>query len=227
MIVGLSDRVTKLLETSKRLEDSQEQARDIAQTADEARKLRESIASLISFFELVRSRLPKSEQKRICDLLVSVEADTEHTREELSKSPRQVAALRQLQTRVGQIRVDLEGCWRSYASAKVRPQTDLLRLVQQLPEMRAQAAKVSRLIERLRRFVDGSPTNTSDLEQFDSALSELTAASSELQGLAPDVRSFLDLVLTGRATVADLTDEVLAWCRQGARDKALQITFKS
>ena len=227
MIVALSGRVSQQLETNRQLELTQQQALDVTQTAEEARKLRESVQNTVLFFQLIQSRLQKGEQKRLCDLLASLAADVANTRQEFAKAPRQVNALRQLQTRGAQIRLDAEGCWHSYATGKVQPQTELLRLVQQLPEMRVQFRTINELVERLRRSADGTPKTASDLAQFDAALAELTKASSQLQGLGPAVRNFLAMVIAGRATVADLTSEVLEWCRQGERDKALQITFKS
>ena len=65
MIVALSGRVSQQLETNRQLELTQQQALDVTQTAEEARKLRESVQNTVLFFQLIQSRLQKGEQKRL------------------------------------------------------------------------------------------------------------------------------------------------------------------
>jgi hypothetical protein len=43
--------------------------------------------------------------------------------------------------------------------------------------------------------------------------------------LDPAISDFLNIVFNGEATLADLSDEILAWCRQGNRARTFKITF--
>jgi hypothetical protein len=63
------------------------------------------------------------------------------------------------------------------------------------------------------------------LAEFDARTAQLQTKLSELEGLSPAIIAFLKAVLDQKATIADLSDEVLAWCRQAGRDHSFRITL--
>ena len=145
--------------------------------------------------------------------------------ENLPYEHRQVPQLKAILKKMKALVADIESAWKKYATEQVAPSLELLRLVQQLPEVHLHKQEFQDLRTRLQSFIEQPPVNTTGLSAFDNTLQELKQRLAGLDGLNSEVRMFLSKVQNGTATLSDMTEEIYQWCRQGQHATAFQVKF--
>lgn len=134
----------------------------------------------------------------------------------------QVPRLEQVERQLKLASQQLDTMWNEAADRQVGPQVALLNLLRQLPEMRARAPELSRLISDLSR-PSNPPRTERDLTAFDE---KLAAAQAQVQGLpelSPGVEAFLRRVAADQATVEDLNKDALRWLQNEGRARLFRI----
>jgi len=227
MIVELAEEACRQLDELDRLEIAKKEANDINATLKELAGIKITAIQLNELCSLLSERLPLRDIQsiEIPKLLKSVQDS--HTKFSHDRERRQVPALRDIASRLQALVVKIEGTWRKYAENLINPHFDLLELVRYLPEVREQEAILNGLKNQLQHHAAILPRTEVELLDFDQKFNRLKSRLANLENLHPDVRNFLRKAYNHQATIADLTDEVIRWCRQGEHAKVFRIDFVS
>lgn len=147
------------------------------------------------------------------------------SREKFMSQYRQIREFDWIEKLVQELKSFLEPAWASYVIVQIQPHFELLNLVEKLPEVTVQGGTLAPLRQRLESASSKLPQRTSHLTQFDADLQTLQSSLANLSGLSSEVTEFLHRIQKGTASITDLTDKVLAWCRENERAGAFKISF--
>jgi DNA repair ATPase RecN len=225
MIVSLSQEVCQQIQEIDHLERLKNNLSSIQATFDALIQLKEVVVQLKALVILLNGRLAEHAIQGVVRGMERLVRDVQASAEKLESQPRQVKELAQLQRKAQNLIDDLKAYWKLYAEEHTRETLELLRLVGYLPEVEAHQTTCQTLTTRLRHYMEHIPLTPAQLFEFDECLKQLNQYLSDIKGLSTEVKTFLDNVLKDQATLADLTDEVLQWCRQGAHSQAFVIRF--
>ena len=224
MIVTQAQKVREQLTTLKKLEEDAENRKDIEATYDELKQVTAALRQFSTLYQRIRGRLDAEKTAYIAAQVGQMAKNIETSQQEFAEKRRQVKALKEANKQVKELTQNAEASWKLYAESQLAPQRELLDLVRQLPEINKQLKEIDALTARLEAFTQSSPKNAAEVKEFDQKLAKLAKRLSNLN-LEPDVETFLRDVLRSQATLADLSDEILEWCRQGDRAKTFKIAF--
>jgi chromosome segregation ATPase len=225
MIVSLSQDVCQQIQEIDYLERLNNNMVAIQATFDALVQLKGIVAQLKVLVILLNGRLAEQIIQGVVRSIERLTRDVQASAEKLESQPRQVKELTQCQRKSQELIDDLKAKWKLYAEEYTREALELLRLVDHLPEVEAKQATYQMLTSRLRHYIEHGPLIPAQLVEFDEYLGQLNQHLSNIEGLSVDVKKFLENVLKDQATLADLTDEVLQWCRQGEHARAFVIGF--
>jgi hypothetical protein len=225
MIVTLAQDVCEQLEEIGQLEDSIHNEGAVKATLDILTKVFEATQQLQVLLTLHRARLLSDELQHFIFIVEEYIEEIKTSEQNFANNPRQTQALNALLSRIQKLTKKIKEQWRLYAIAQTQQLFELLKLVLPLPEVQAQQHIFIDLQGKLTKFFDYPPDSVYALAEFDQALQELRELLSQIEGLSTGVRAFLQKTLDGQATLADLTDEVLQWCREGEHAKVFVVRF--
>ncbi len=227
MIVELAEAACKQLDELDTLEIAKNEASDINATLKELADVKSKAIELSELCLLLSDRLPLREIQSVEIPKILKSVQDSHTKFTRDRERRQVLPLRDIATKL-QIQVQkIEGLWRKYAEGLINPHFKMLELVRILPEVREHEATLNGLKSRLQHYASIMPRTQAELIDFDEKFTRLRTRLVNLENLHPEVKSFLRKAYNHQATIADLTDEVLRWCRQGEHAKVFRIDFVS
>lgn len=227
MIVELAETACKQLDELDALEIAKKEASDINATLKELAEVRSKAVQLNELCLLLSDRLPLAEIQAVEIPRILKSMQDSRTKFTQGRERRQVLPLRDIANRMQTLIVKAEGLWRKYAESLVNPHFDLMELVRLLPEMRTHEVTLRGLKAQLQRHATILPRTRAELDDFDEQLSQLRSRLANLESLHPEVKSFLRKAYQNQATIADLTDEVIRWCRQGEHARVFRIGFLS
>ncbi len=225
MLVSQAQSVQKQLEALKKLEEDEKTRKDMEATYGELQQLSAILRPLVALYHLIHHRLDAEKNTYLAAQVRQIDGRIETSQREFSQQRRQVKPLQENKRQVEELGRDVEAAWKIYAEDQVNPLVELLKLVRRLPEVKVQLGKLDSQKQYLEQFTDRSPKNQQELAEFDQKLQLLSKQLSALN-LETEIRDFLDSVLKNEATLADLSDEILTWCRQGDRARIFKITFR-
>jgi chromosome segregation ATPase len=226
MIVELSSQVGELLAEAGRLEQQQHEVKNIQATRDTLNEVQQKIHSLKMHYQIISPRMADQKIAYIQQQAATIASAIETSRSNFATQRRQEKALKQTEKEVQKILQEIDAYWKHYSTEQIKPHTDMLELVRALPEIASQEATINELVAQLRKLSTASPASHNKITEFDNTLQQLKQRLATLQGLSPQIQDFLRKVQDGRATLHDLTDEVLSWCRQGEHASAFALSFR-
>lgn len=227
MIVELAEAACRQLDELDTLEIAKKEASDINSTLKELADVKSKGIELSELCLLFKGRLSLSDIQSVEIPRILKSIQDSHTKFIRDRERRQVLPMRDVANKLQMQVQKIEGLWRKYAEGLVNPHFDLLELVRILPEVREQEATLNGLKSRLQHYAAIMPRTQAELIDFDEKFARLRARLANLENLPPEVKSFLRKAYNHQATVADLTDEVIRWCRQGEHAKVFRVDFVS
>lgn len=225
MITSLADRACKQLEELSQLEVAKKEADDVVATRKELENVNGKAVELRDQCLLFSNRLPLEEIQFV--ELPKILRDLQLSRKKFidDGERRQVQPLRDISAKLHMQITRINTLWSIYARNLISPYFDLLDLVQILPEVHEQIAILNGLKNKLEHTVSVPPRTWTEVDAFDEALNNMRTRLTQLECLHPEVKGFLQKVHSNQATVADITDAVLRWCRQGEHAKVFRVSF--
>jgi len=161
-------------------------------------------------------------------IVATLRGDAVRIRRQLASSRDEFAAqnfqqatkLTQLKPKVERLLSGTKDAWCAYAEAHVAPFVELTNIAERLPKMAQKLETIVGYLANARKLAQDLPPKTDTVQQFHAHLARLDTLLSDLDGLPGDVRVFLDKLIRGTATFADVTQTVFDWCRaEGLADK--------
>ena len=224
-IAVLAESAYTLLKSIDNLEQNKLNAVNIEDTYTVLKTVKEVAQNIRDLCKLYYNRLPIQDIKQTELPKILKELQLSQAQFATEQQRRQVQELRTISARLNKVKTKIEIEWKNYAEARLLPYFDLHEIVKSLPEVRDQASTLNGLRNQLRHDISVLPLTQNDLSAFDRCFEQYKQRLSTLAHLHPEVRNFLQKANNGTATLADVTDEVLRWCRQGEHAKAFRIQF--
>lgn len=225
MIVALVQQSCRLMQEIDEREQARAEAQSVEDTVQALTLLRETATRLQTSLQLLGQRCPAPE-------IAAARRSSERCATQLTRSaeqfvtqPRQKSDVQAIHIHAQKALEGMQRAWQTYAIACMHEPFDLYRLVASLPEVVARQATYDELQRQLRAAGATMPTSDQQLQAFDQALAQFKRLLHEIEGLSAEVRAFLLKTLDGTASLADVGDEVLQWCRQGRRARTFAVRF--
>lgn len=225
MIVSLAESVCQQIKEIETLQRYKLIAADIHNTREALQSLKEQVLRLRTLLGLIQRRLIESELRIIQMGLEDCSSRLLRSATQFEDQQRQGQELQSIQRWIEEQYSILQQAWKRYARERVSKPIELHTLVYYLPEVVAQQDRYSTLRQKLEDYKEKAPTSARQLQEFDQSLEQFTSLLSGIEGLSEAVKTFLLRTVSGTATLADVTDEVLQWCRQGKHAQAFSIQF--
>ncbi len=227
MITELLGRTSAMVELAQRLKTNQTERNAMAATLAELDKLAEGVQALSAVLRTCRARLGDDALTQILTQAVQIAQDIDQSRLRFATNRRENLPLNNAGRRLQTLIETLAHQWRSHAQQRLAPHREMRKLVGYLPETAASQEQIDQLFEQLERQSGRPPQSEAQLALFDQRLVDLTQLLSGVAQLSPEVRIFLDKVISGGATVADVTPAVSAWLAQEGRAMSFAISFRA
>jgi hypothetical protein len=224
-IVESAEVACKLIDQREALSKAKLEDDNVAATLSELAGVKEKCAQLVGIWRLLKERLLLIDISvtEISPLLQEVQnAHAKFTNEHIT---RQVKPLQEISAKLQTLREEIGQRWREYARGLVQDHVNLWAIVQVLPEMQEQKVVVHELRNALIQYTSTYPQTSAELDDFDAKLEQMTMRLSTIESVHLEVKTFLHKVHMREATIVDLTDEVLNWCRQENRAKVFQVSL--
>lgn len=225
MIVALAERVRQLTTRRGELERAHTEAERIAATDQALRQLTPKMARLLATYELVQYRLTDEDRQAMLQHLLEISRQVSRSHISFAAQRQQSMALDKITAAVEDARSVLLAAWTTSSQSLVGPLVEVLAPLEHLPELQAAAAALQQLKRRLEDRTQRTPASPQELADFDADVHRLRSYLTKVEGLNEDVAAFLHSVVAGTATLADLTDAVVVWCRQGDHARVFKVSF--
>jgi HPt (histidine-containing phosphotransfer) domain-containing protein len=226
MITTRAKNLTALIERTHELEQSAAHAESFQATTAAVVELADRLQELADDARRVVPRLGPASRIEVRRTFESVGEQLHQIRLQLRSNPRQTNEVSRLEKQVVSAAVKLEVCWRSWCDLQLQPHRDALALVSFLPEIQAQQNAIDQALQLAGQLSLSLPKSDESLRSFKATVETLGSVLAELEGISITVKSFLDKVVNGQATIEDLDPEILAWVQQRGRAKAFKIGFQ-
>jgi hypothetical protein len=226
MITSLANSTQELIIRRSALEQIQDNKRDVADTHQSVTAVGARLRQAVASFGTIKPCLTSEQVIEATTRLQNLGHKLRASHEKFPTQYRQVKELDALGRMIEELDTFLARAWASFVLAETQPHFELLELVATLPEVSGQIGTVRPLRDRLQSASSRLPRNQSNRAQFESDLLALQNSLANLSGLDRDVTEFLRKVQKGTASMSDLTDEILDWCRENERATAFKISFR-
>jgi hypothetical protein len=226
MLIYLAQQVRQAAADVAQREQLQTQLISIQQTQQRASEVLSQALSVVKSLQAVRDLLSVTEQNLVQQRTRSLNEQTLKVISDLAQNPRQIEPLGGIRQGFDDLEKGvLTPAWQRYAKQNTSRRRELFALIQYLPEFADHRGTISSLIAQLDADSVTLPKDARRREQFEQRLKTVDDRFSVLE--IPDaIRAFLQRVLLQTATVSDISDEVLAWLREGGHSSAFRISFK-
>jgi|SRR5579859_584179 len=225
MIVDFANDVCANIDEIDRLVMINNNMQSVKASYDALQTIIEDCKQLSAYIAVVSQKLPYPALYNIRQSCALMLRDVTNSLEHFAYEPRQTKALAAVKKLLQDTIKELKKEWQYYVNEQTQELFDLYSLVKHLPEVQAIADLYTSIQERLRRFKNEVPMHPEQLVTFEQNVQGFTQLLNSIEGLNPEVKTFLQKIMSGQATLVDLTDEVLAWCRQGQHPQIFRIAF--
>jgi DNA repair exonuclease SbcCD ATPase subunit len=227
MIVQLCEEVKALAQQKRELEKFRNQLQDLSLTISEIQTVTLEANKVKSNYILVYSRLPTEHKINVESRILELISQVRNSRQDFSTARRQTVALRNITGNIRGLNGSIEASWKLAVEGLLMPYFELYNLVRQLPDFKSEEAELILQKSRLDYFKNNLPKNIYEMREFDQTFEKFRQGLASIQGLTSSIQAFLTKVVNHTASIADLNDEIIAWCQQAGRNKVFQIQFRN
>ena len=225
MIVALAERMQQQVVRLEQLEVAHTEAERINATNRALQQVTPKVAQVVSCLELVQARLATDDQQAIDAHLREISRRLSESRASFATLRQQTIALNKIEAAIDAELSTILAAWTRASERTAGPLVEVLAPLEHLPELQAKKVELQQLKHALRDRTSRLPANQADLDQFDTDVQHLRDSLTSVEGLSEEVVSFLRKVIAGTATLADLTDLVISWCRRGEHARVFKVSF--
>ena len=198
-------------------------AQQLGDTRDKLGEVGNSVDNFVTHYTLVAPRvsgdLPDGFVSRIADCRQRL-LDSKAS---FATSPHQVKPISYMLSEINRLEQDLLSLWKCHVEQIVQPKLELYRLLAELDEIQRNQTIFQERFAALQRLAIALPDSPEQLESLDRQLASVTHLLTSVEGITPVIQDFLARVHRGSFTIADLNDEILAWCRVNDRGRSFKI----
>jgi hypothetical protein len=212
-----------LLNTAERRKQETDQ---IANTYAQVSQISQHIQRLVNQYKAIGRLLPIEEQQELLNRFDLINEKVSNFAEEFLSNSDQARRLRPFaDSHVIPSLDTLRTMWASQVDQEVKNETKIYLLVRNLPDVRSNSAQIDGVLRQLNTIRERPPASDEELIRYQENVDTLRSQIGGIQGLTSAVQIFLEKMSQNSATIADLTPEILDWCREPSRAKHFAIRF--
>lgn len=227
MILDLIEKTHIQLQAYIQAQAQKNQQEAIQNTCSEIIKLEKELDNFLKAYQLRKHFLSddiiqstKEDINNIKKLLQESETDFSE-----NKNYKQSITLGAIQKSIETAKNNIRRAWMIYVQQQIQPYQELARIADTLPQMKEKTGQIESLIQQLEGIAKKLP-NKNTWSEFESKKQQLAILLDNLHGLGEEKRKFLEMVRSMRASVADLTPDLLKWCNEQDISSSLVVRFK-
>ncbi len=226
MIVERSLVFQGKLDSLNTAERRKKETDQIANTQAELTQISEKIQRLVNQYKTIGPLLPTEERHELLVRFGLINKKVSGFAKEFLTNSDQARSLRPFSDRDVVPSLDtLRTMWASLVDREVKNESEIYLLVRSLPDIRSNGAQIDALLRRLNDIKEQPPSSKEEITRYQNNVDTLRSQISSIKGLTPAVQTFLKKISQDDATIADLTPEILDWCRDPSRAKQFAIRF--
>lgn len=227
MILDLIEKTNTQLQAYTLAQSQKNQHVAIQNTYKEIVKLEKELDGLLKAYQLRKHFLSDDISKSVKEKLKNIKQQLQLSENFFleEKNYKQSITLDIIQKSVKSAKNDISRAWMIYVQKQKQPYQELANIADTLPQMKNKTGQIESLIQQLERIAQKLP-NKNIWSEFESKKQQLAILLDNLQGLGEEKRQFLERIRTRRASVSDLTPDLLKWCEEQGISSSLAVRFK-
>lgn len=217
MIVEQSQRLLEQIRVASDHDYAQRQLDEVKKTRMALQALENQLTDLERRYWALSPRLNEVERTDIQQRIAQIRSALASQNEALVKDRR--TAIRAMNSAEQQLSERVKwviALWPPKAQDAYLPYKTLFTILSKFNDLAPALVPMHEGIDELERRARRFPESADDVEDFFQRVQDLETILNNVEGLNEDIRSFLVIAMSGRATFAHLTDDILAWCRHHA-----------
>jgi len=225
MIVQTATALRQQLKDYSTLKQNESQLDSIQKTGADLLMVKRDLDNWTRIFPAVQVYLASHQSSEISQQAVNIHRKLGECKvrfENVNRYPQDL--LRQLQRAVSQLQGETERAWSQYASSLLAPLKEALRSARQLPALQAKIVQVDPILSSLNEQSLRLPKQPKDIQHFHEQIGTIRNVLNAVPSMTPAQKAFMDRVDQGTATLADLDDHLLQWCKQQGLAPLLKVT---
>lgn len=217
MIVEQSQRLLEQIKVANDHEYAQRQVDELKRTRAALQSLENQLADFERRYWALSPYLDEVEQTDIRQRVAQIRSALTSQSEALIKDRRaSILAMGRAEQQLNEQAKRLIEIWLPMAQDAYLPYRTLFTILSKFNDLMPTLAPMREGLDELERRANRFPSSVDEVTDFLQRVQQMETILNNIEGLNEDIRSFLVLATSGTATLANVTDEVLAWCRQHA-----------
>jgi cell fate (sporulation/competence/biofilm development) regulator YlbF (YheA/YmcA/DUF963 family) len=217
MIVEQSQRLLEQIRVASDHEYAQRQVDELKRTRTSLQALENQLADFERRYRALSPYLNEVEQTEMQQRIAQIKSALASQSEALVKDRRAaILAMGRAEQQLNERAKWLIEIWSPMAQDAYLPYRTLFTILSKFNDLMPTLAPMREGLVELERRASRFPESADDVEDFFRRVQQMETILNNIEGLNEDIRSFLVLATSGAATLAHLTDDALAWCRQHA-----------
>lgn len=227
MIVQSSNELRQQLQEYGRLKQNESQLASIQNTANELAGVQRQIKAWVEIYPLLLTYFSEQERYDLSRQATEIQRRLSECKERFQNTNRYPKELlQQLQRLSAKVTESTAEAWRRYAENCLTPLQEMVHTAQQLPKMQTKLAQIKESLSTLVNQSKKLPKRLTEIQHFHNQLNEIKRQLQAVETINDQQRAFLAKVQQGTATVADLDEALLQWCKQQGLAMQLKLTSK-
>lgn len=223
MIVALAKETCALIREVEERQQAKNMLESVNETFGLLATLNENAAQLQTTLQLLHTRLSQAELNAVIEIGMRCGRQLNQSAERFLLQPRQKSEIQSVQTQLQKAWDLLKKSWGAYVERRIQEPLKLYLQIAELPGVKERKSVYDDIQSKLAIIQKTLPTTQKYLDDFEQTVMQFKSMLQEIGELSEAVKAFLDKIANGTASLDDVTDEVLQWCRQDQRGKAFSV----
>ncbi len=225
MIRQLVSDLSRQIEEFGHLQRAASQVASIQAVANLLNPVQRDLSAWSSAYPLIKACLNASQVEVIRQQGVTLARQLRQARERFATDYGAPAGLSRMQQATRTLLDDTRVFWKGYVEEQVRPLRSQIDRACRLPKMHGDIEEIDRTYRVLIGMCERLPQRAEEVALFNDLLAQLRVRLSIVDGLSPEQGMFLEKVQRGNAILDDVTEPLLAWCKEEGLAGLLKVTF--
>lgn len=225
MITALAEEVGAQIETYADLAKTVAHADTIRATAENLLELCRDFKEWANTYEGIEPLISTEHQTQMRSSATEILARVRESKERFQEEPNQRDALSWLVRQLKDVNANTARSWMIYAQAEIAPLKQQADFARTLPRMQGAITEIDALILSLDTAARKLPRRRDEIKSFQQDVKALDQKLGKIKGLRQEQKDLLDKVRKGTATLKDLDEKLLEWCKEENLAGRIKLTF--
>lgn len=227
MIIQSANELRQQLQEYGRLKQNESQIILIQHTAKELAVVQSQLKAWVGIYPLLLPYFSEPRRHELSRQATEIQRKVNECKERFQNASRYPQEpLKQLQRLSVKLTESTTEAWRHYAKNRFAPLRETIQTARRLPKMQPKLAQVDGIFKDVEAQSQKLPRQAADIQHFHDQLDAIKRQLEAVEPIDDQQRAFLEKVQLGTATVADLDETLLQWCKQQGLAAQLKLSSK-